>query len=420
MAERNRLETLYDNINNYIQGAKNDIGIVTVNAYEDLFLNRDNAEISSKIRQNLLNYIDETRNRFIEWLINERRNSMLSYKDVKSLIEKYDKTIPSEQYIINVIEPIDIEHKENVKKAKKYRTDILVKETKLPRDLANMISEYQYPDYEQLDKEKRLREAQERKEAERLEDEEEEDEKEGSGKQSSRYELHAVIINKRLPIKEAERISRDFIQGNKHYYRETKNSYRFRNIPKQKFKNKTFRSKKINKDITLVYGELKPEFQHLKGAGWIGDLYQKAKNKYNQIKESIRVNPTLGYLGFNFCGPDTKLEGQKPSNRTDRICEKHDYAYSSVEKARIAGIDRATREAMTREADERMLNELANTTPEGFTEKIGHALSTLGIKGKVKLEDLGLLDRLKFSGGKRGRKKAGCYGKPCERKCQYI
>jgi hypothetical protein len=71
------------------------------------------------------------------------------------------------------------------------------------------------------------------------------------------YALHAVIINKRIPISNAITISKDFIPQNRNFYRETTNSFRFRNIPKQRFESKSFRSKVINQDITLVYGKLK-------------------------------------------------------------------------------------------------------------------------------------------------------------------
>lgn len=70
------------------------------------------------------------------------------------------------------------------------------------------------------------------------------------------YDLHAVVINKNVPFEEARRISKNFIEKNRNFYRETENSYRFRNLPKQKFVKDTFRSKKINKDITLVYGQI--------------------------------------------------------------------------------------------------------------------------------------------------------------------
>jgi hypothetical protein len=65
--------------------------------------------------------------------------------------------------------------------------------------------------------------------------------------------LHAVIIKKPIKINDAIKLSKNFIPENKNFYRETNDSYRFRNIPKTKFK--TFRSKVINKKITLVYGD---------------------------------------------------------------------------------------------------------------------------------------------------------------------
>jgi len=78
------------------------------------------------------------------------------------------------------------------------------------------------------------------------------------------YKLHAVIINKSVPLGKAKIIASDIIKDkNKKFYRETTDSWRFRNIPKTKFKDSSFikdssfRSKVINKDITLVFGELK-------------------------------------------------------------------------------------------------------------------------------------------------------------------
>jgi hypothetical protein len=71
------------------------------------------------------------------------------------------------------------------------------------------------------------------------------------------YEIHAIIIKKNIPFEEAQKIASEIINNpNRKFYRETESSYRFRNIPKQKFDKKTFRSKKLNQDITLVFGNL--------------------------------------------------------------------------------------------------------------------------------------------------------------------
>lgn len=70
------------------------------------------------------------------------------------------------------------------------------------------------------------------------------------------YELHAVIISRDVPLEHAKQIAREFIPSTRHYYRTTKNSYRFRNIPKTKFDKETFRTKVINNDVSLIYGNI--------------------------------------------------------------------------------------------------------------------------------------------------------------------
>lgn len=70
------------------------------------------------------------------------------------------------------------------------------------------------------------------------------------------YKLHAVVISKSVPIEEATKIAAEFIPSSRSYYRTTSKSYRFRNIPKTKFDKGSFRSKKIDNYITLVYGKL--------------------------------------------------------------------------------------------------------------------------------------------------------------------
>ena len=68
------------------------------------------------------------------------------------------------------------------------------------------------------------------------------------------WALHAVVIDKPINLNDAKKIASDFIKD-KTFFRETSTSYRFRNIPKTKFKK--FRSKMINDKITLIYGYLK-------------------------------------------------------------------------------------------------------------------------------------------------------------------
>lgn len=74
------------------------------------------------------------------------------------------------------------------------------------------------------------------------------------GKPEELY-LHAVIVKKSMPLALARLKAQKFIKNKrKTFYRETEDSYRFRNIPKQRFKD--FITKKINEDITIVLGHL--------------------------------------------------------------------------------------------------------------------------------------------------------------------
>jgi ABC-type antimicrobial peptide transport system ATPase subunit len=70
------------------------------------------------------------------------------------------------------------------------------------------------------------------------------------------YELHDVIIHKPIKLSDAIEIAKTIIHKEK-YFRETDKSYRFRNIAKTKFKPESFRTKIINKKVSLIFGELK-------------------------------------------------------------------------------------------------------------------------------------------------------------------
>lgn len=74
--------------------------------------------------------------------------------------------------------------------------------------------------------------------------------------------LQAVVVNKDLGIVEASRIFNEITQ-NKHkknfYYRTTEYSIRFRNIAKTRFDKKSFRTKKVDEDVSLIFGHLLDE-----------------------------------------------------------------------------------------------------------------------------------------------------------------
>lgn len=70
------------------------------------------------------------------------------------------------------------------------------------------------------------------------------------------WNLHAVIIDKKVKLPEAKKMAQDFIKdASKTFMRETGESWRFRNIPKTKFSE--FRTKVINPSVSLIYGKLK-------------------------------------------------------------------------------------------------------------------------------------------------------------------
>ena len=75
---------------------------------------------------------------------------------------------------------------------------------------------------------------------------------------SDNYALHAIIFKKPNNIQTVIEHSQQFTHKKSiPFIRETNTSFRVRNIPKTKFISKTFRTKKINKEISLIFGELK-------------------------------------------------------------------------------------------------------------------------------------------------------------------
>lgn len=71
-----------------------------------------------------------------------------------------------------------------------------------------------------------------------------------------KWDLHAVIIDDKIPLEEAKEISQSFIKNkNRKFYRIEYGKYRFRNLSKQKFSD--FRTQIINNHIQAVWGKLK-------------------------------------------------------------------------------------------------------------------------------------------------------------------
>ena len=171
--------------------------------------------------------------------------------------------------------------------------------------------------------------------------------KHGGGKMS----LHAVVIKKPISFDDAYNISKKFIDKNKNFFRETNNSYRFRNIPKTKFED--FKSKIINDYITLIYGTLKggiseEEIRKQKPSAYRSMQlskygYSKNNNKGNLKKwvdekwlnlnalKDLKIELPCGkkYKGQQeptVCRPKYKIDNKTPTplayNLTDKQIEK--------------------------------------------------------------------------------------------------
>jgi hypothetical protein len=108
------------------------------------------------------------------------------------------------------------------------------------------------------------------------------------------YALHAVVVKKPVTKNKLNEIREHFINSReKSFMRETGQSFRIRNHSKQKFISKTFRTKKVNPNVSLIFGKLKPEWvrleehanrvRHLKGSGVL-DYF---KNKLNQVGATV-------------------------------------------------------------------------------------------------------------------------------------
>ena len=78
----------------------------------------------------------------------------------------------------------------------------------------------------------------------------------GKGKEDG-LELQAVIIKKDEYNLESALAKAKEILGKKKFFRETQQSYRFRNIPKQRFQRKSFVTKRLDNGVSLVLGKLK-------------------------------------------------------------------------------------------------------------------------------------------------------------------
>lgn len=112
------------------------------------------------------------------------------------------------------------------------------------------------------------------------------------------YTLHAVIVKKPVDLTQAKKIAKNFITDKPLKYRETQSSYRFENFPKKEFIPKTYKTKKLNNDVSLIFGTHEDGKDELVEGG---DLLEKIKTglqnfflKYNPL--SLGVKHVMGQV----------------------------------------------------------------------------------------------------------------------------
>tara|TARA_R110002051_G_scaffold3679_3_gene19842 strand:+ start:3659 stop:4117 length:459 start_codon:yes stop_codon:yes gene_type:complete len=138
--------------------------------------------------------------------------------------------------------------------------------------------------------------------------------------------------------------------------------------------------KRCKNSITCRFHRLSSSFN---------DLTQKFRGEKHMLGRSSKTGKITR---MSYCGPGTKLEkrekiGSQPINKVDGVCKKHDYAYARIGKANISDNEKRKQ---VREADKKMLNSLKNI--RGWES----AVASLAIKGKIGLETLNIIDKLKF------------------------
>lgn len=105
------------------------------------------------------------------------------------------------------------------------------------------------------------------------------------------FTLHAVIVKKPKTLEEAKEIAKHFIKKKK-YHRETSQSYRFRNYPKGEFEPGSFRTKKLDKHTSLIFGKHKQGKEELtQGSGFFDDMIDKLGSfllKYNPLSLGVK------------------------------------------------------------------------------------------------------------------------------------
>ena len=126
---------------------------------------------------------------------------------------------------------------------------------------------------------------------------------------------------------------------------------------------------------------------------WHKFIQGKNPQKFKGELHMLLTNKKGKKVRANYCGPKTNLKSREklgltnPVNAVDEICKKHDYSYSRIGKANITKREKQTQ---VRNADLAMIKSLKKI--KGWESTV----ASLAIKGKIGLETIGIIDRLKF------------------------
>jgi len=124
-----------------------------------------------------------------------------------------------------------------------------------------------------------------------------------------------------------------------------------------------------------------------------------ARQQYKGERHALILlhNNKLGLA--NYLGPGTNIikrliDNDPPRTYTDKIAKLHDinYCLSTYDKSKVQQLNDI------RHADTVMLNQLEISKLKKLDNKFNIAIGEKFIKSKVALEDVGVLDRGKFSG----------------------
>ena len=230
------------------------------------------------------------------------------------------------------------------------------------------------------------------------------------------YVIQTVQIKSAVGLDKAKEHAEHILRKKNTKVRQTKTMFRFRNLPKTRFVPGSYRSKKINKYITLTFGELKPEFGHLKGGG-IFDYFkkgvervkdlastavQKGKELVEKARKKVKDRGTTLLTGTHYSGPFNRTDEEyqrlhPPTDQIDRGALEHDLTYEKIAKSRDSGhISRTESDRQIRESDEKFLKNIRDNWRENPWASV---LSYAGIKGKTLAEDYLGVDRNKFVTG---------------------